>query len=196
MPRISVIIPIYNTEEYIYECLESLRKQTFTDFEAIIVNDGSTDRSLNIIQNFITMDARFQCITIVNSGQLLARKTGIELSKGEYITFLDGDDFVSKEWLDTLLVNIEREKSDISIIGYNLYFDNGNKYIRMSNPKLSFTSAGDEILEEWISAKHFEGFLNDKMFKKNLFSHIIWPKNIRYLEDIALLNQIIVKAKK
>lgn len=195
MPKISVIIPVYNLEKYIYECLESLRNQTFNDFEAIIINDGSTDKSLEIIQRFIDIDSRFRCITIVNSGQLLARKVGLELSEGKYLSFLDGDDFVSKEWLKTLFLNIEKENADISIIGYDLYFEDNNSYIKMSDTHNRFVVKGKEVLSEWISARTFEGVLWDKLFRKELFNNLEMTRSTNYMEDILIINQFIENVK-
>ena len=108
MPKISVIIPIYNTEKYLSECLDSVLAQTFQDFEAICVNDGSTDNSVKILSDYAAHDGRIRIINQENKGLSGARNTGLDNATGEYIFFLDSDDTIPKYALETLL-NIAEE---------------------------------------------------------------------------------------
>ena len=100
---ISVIVPVYNVEEYLEECLESIRQQTFTTFEVILVNDGSTDGSQAICEHFCQTDKRFRLINQKNQGQSVARNHGEKESIGEYIIFVDSDDVVSLGLLEQLM---------------------------------------------------------------------------------------------
>lgn len=100
--EISIIIPIYNSEKYIEKCILSVLNQSFTDFELILVNDGSTDNSLNIIKDFESNDPRIKVCDQANSGVSSARNRGLELASGRYVTFMDSDDYVEPDYLETL----------------------------------------------------------------------------------------------
>ena len=100
---ISIIVPVYNVEEYLEECLESIRKQTYQDIEVILVNDGSTDGSQAICERYCQMDKRFRLINQKNQGQSVARNRGVKESLGEYIMFVDSDDVVSLGLLEQLM---------------------------------------------------------------------------------------------
>lgn len=100
---ITIIIPVYNVERYIDCCLSSIKNQTFTNFEVIIIDDGSTDGSSNICMQYASMDARFSYIRIENSGQGKARNIGIEKAKGQWLCFVDSDDFLPKNALESLI---------------------------------------------------------------------------------------------
>ena len=100
---ISVIVPVYNVEEYLEECLESIQYQTYTDIEVILVNDGSTDSSKEICERFCQADSRFRLINQENKGQSAARNRGVKESIGEYLMFVDSDDVINKNVLEVLL---------------------------------------------------------------------------------------------
>ena len=102
MPKISVIIPVYNVEKYITQCLESLVNQTMNDLEFVCVNDGSTDNSLNILKNYAEKDSRFVIINQTNQGAGVARNTAIKAAKGEYLVCLDPDDWFELNAMEVL----------------------------------------------------------------------------------------------
>lgn len=93
-PKISVIVPVYNGDQYLRQCLESLLKQTFTDFEIMVVNDGSADFSYQICQEFAHQDSRVRVFNQTNQGQAVARNLALAHARGEYITFVDADDYI------------------------------------------------------------------------------------------------------
>ena len=93
-PRISIIVPVYNVENYLVKCIESILNQSFKNFELILVNDGSNDNSLNICKKYIEIDNRIKLISQINKGLSAARNTGLRYAKGNYICFIDSDDFV------------------------------------------------------------------------------------------------------
>lgn len=101
-PKISVIIPVYNAETYLHRCINSILSQTFTDFEIVLVDDGSTDNSLQIVQNFTLLDERIHVFHQENLGVTRARKTGVEIAKGEFVCFVDADDVLLSEALQLL----------------------------------------------------------------------------------------------
>ena len=123
MPKVSVIIPVYNTSKYLNQCLESIQNQTFTDFEAICINDGSTDSSLEILKEFASKDDRFIIINKKNEGQGIARNLGIQQANGEYIIFIDSDDWLETEGLEKAYKKIKEDSADILIFDFYFFSD-------------------------------------------------------------------------
>ena len=119
MPEISVIVPVYNTALYLAECLDSLIKQTFADIEIVCINDGSTDKSAEILTAYAERDKRIVVYTQENAGLSAARNKGTSLAHGKYITFLDSDDFYTKDTLEKLYSLIANEPIDL--VGFNAF---------------------------------------------------------------------------
>ena len=118
--QVSVIIPVFNTEEYLPKCISSIINQTIKNIEIICVNDCSTDNSLKILQNFSKQDIRIRIVDLKeNKGVSNARNTGIDLAQGEYIYFIDSDDWIDTNYLEEMLTKIKEVNSDI-IINANL----------------------------------------------------------------------------
>ena len=120
-PKISVIVPVYNAEHTIIETLDSIRNQTFTDFEVIIINDGSTDNSLTLLKDYISSDQRFQLIIQNNAGVSVARNTGLDNVKGEWVCFIDSDDLISANYLASLANKISSDIEQIQISEINIW---------------------------------------------------------------------------
>ena len=112
MPKLSVIVPVYNTEKYLRECIDSILAQTFTDFELILVDDGSTDGSGAICDEYAAKDPRIQVIHQENGGITVARKSGVRIARGEYVTFVDSDDWIDK---DAYHIMLSEQTEDIVI---------------------------------------------------------------------------------
>lgn len=115
---VSIIVPMYNSEKYIQRCLESIQEQTYEQWECLCIDDGSKDNTKEKVQKFVNSDKRFFYIFQENAGPSVARNRGIEEAKGEYITFVDSDDFVLADYLEQLRVGIENSKSDVCCCGY------------------------------------------------------------------------------
>lgn len=112
MAKISVIVPVYNTQKYLDICLDSIISQTFEDFEVICINDGSTDNSLKLLERYSEFDKRIKVYTTKNQGLSEARNTGLKLSTGDYVTYIDSDDWISPVMLERLYKNITANDSD------------------------------------------------------------------------------------
>ena len=125
MPAISVVIPVYNTESYIADCLASIHGQTFQDFEAIIVDDGSTDGSASIAKEFAKEDPRFRIVSQENKGLSEARNAGIEVAEGDWITFVDSDDMLAPNFLQALFNAAMQTGADIACSAKH-FFGEGN----------------------------------------------------------------------
>lgn len=122
--KISIVVPIYNTEMYLRECLDSVLKQNFIEYEIICINDGSTDGSLGILSEYQTRDARIKVITTENRGLSAARNTGVENAQGEYICYLDSDDMLAEDALSRIWKEIEKNKVDMLVYNAKLQYEN------------------------------------------------------------------------
>ena len=121
-PAISIIVPVYNAEKYLRRCIDSILSQSLTDFELILIDDGSTDRSPLICDEYATRDKRIRLIHKKNDGVSAARNDGIDIAQGEFITFVDSDDWVDEVYLYTLL---QYKQYDIVFFSHRLIFDDG-----------------------------------------------------------------------
>jgi glycosyltransferase involved in cell wall biosynthesis len=119
MPKLSIIVPIYNKEKYLVECIESVLTQTYSDFELILVNDGSTDSSGEICDRYAVRDSRVKVCHKTNGGVSSARNAGVDVSSGEYLGFVDADDMLVSRMYEVLVANLEQYDADISICGVN-----------------------------------------------------------------------------
>ena len=116
-PLVSVIIPVYNAEKYIAKCINSLIEQTLQNFEVIVVNDGSTDNTPDILKELAKEDSRIIVINQSNQKQGAARNRGLEIAKGKYITFVDADDWLDLDYLERMYQAIIEDKADIAVSG-------------------------------------------------------------------------------
>lgn len=121
-PQLSIIVPVYNCEKYIGRCLQSLMVQTYQNFEVILVNNGSTDRSLAILESYAKKDSRFHILSQENRGISGSRNTGLDASKGKYLCFVDADDFVEPVFCEVLLHAVQTNDCDLAICDYAMTF--------------------------------------------------------------------------
>lgn len=175
--KVSVIVPVYNLENYILQCLDSIKCQTYTDYEVIIINDGSTDKSEQIISAFIDENnlKNYILINKENGGLSSARNLGIDRADGEWITFIDGDDLVSPDFLYSMCCMMEKTKADLCYCGYRAFYGESG------------------ITELWSEFSDYSGTLPDNIDKLCSFGYVwahlysmdvIRKHNIRFDEDI------------
>lgn len=126
MPAVSVVIPVYNNEAYIEKCLRSVMKQTFRDLEIIVVNDGSTDGSAEILWRLCEEDPRIFLINQDNAGVSVARNRGVVSASGEYLTFIDGDDYVAPDYIERLYESAQKQKAGMILCGLTYVDEKGN----------------------------------------------------------------------
>lgn len=165
LPLISLIIPIYNVEKYLEACLLSLQKQTYTNIEVIMINDGSPDNSINIAEHFKQNDQRFILYTKPNGGLSAARNTGIELAKGQYIWFIDSDDVISERAVELMINSLQSNGADF-VVGC---------YRRLN-------AIGPKKAGYWINNAHSKSQynLNIKDFPNILVNATAWSKVVNY----------------
>lgn len=151
MCKVSVIIPVYNVEKYIRNMLQSVRSQSFKDFEAVIVNDGSTDNSRQIIEEFCQSDSRFRCFDQPNEGVASARNKGIKLAEGEYVVFYDPDDYIPPGALESMYKTASRNHADM-VIGVMVEKSLGETLIYMHSQKLAKQKKIDPLDQHFFGA--------------------------------------------
>ena len=195
---ISIIVPIYNAENYLKSCLDSVLSQTFKDFEVLLVNDGSTDSSATLCQAYAERDSRFRYFEKENGGLSDARNYGLDRAQGAYITFLDADDFLFENYLEKLYQASRLSDSDILIGGY-CRFDGSDFYFYNDHFKSdslnSFTSAqAIQVLDSMLDVP-FLTFSTawGKLFKRDLFNELRFPYG-KYAEDQFLIWKLYMKA--
>ncbi len=180
---ISVIIPAYNAEEYIERCILSVRNQTYKNTEIIVVNDGSTDSTPELVKNICRLDHRVKIINIENGGVSHARNIGIDNATGDYITFVDADDTIEPKMYETLLNIILEYSVKIAHCSYNNYLD--DKFFNsVGNTKKVFIQDKNEALSCLIEGRLFIGGLCNKLYSISLFNNVRLDKSIKINEDI------------
>lgn len=197
--KVSIIVPVYNSYKYLNKCLDSIINQTFKDIEIIIVNDGSTDKSINIINDYAKKDKRIVVIDKENEGVSIARNTGIKKSKGEYITFVDSDDYLELEAIEKLYNTIISKKVDIVRSNYQVHYKNsnhidiGNLY-NLGNKIYDNKEIRKEIIPMILSSK-IPCFICLLMIKRELLLKTkLFPIDIHMMEDVILYLDLMTKA--
>ncbi len=193
MPKISVIVPVYNASKYLSRCIESVLCQSFCDFELILINDGSTDQSEKICMEYSQKDLRIKYIKQRNQGVSHARNTGIRISKSTYITFLDSDDYLLPEALSVFYSYAIKYNADICIA--TAVFASSNK---VANDSFNI------IEHDGRSAVEHYGQLNNyqfrapwaKLFKRGLFANMMFPESLSNGEDFYLIHKLMYIANR
>ena len=197
--QVSIIVPVYNVEPYLRQCLDSVLGQTFKNFEVLLVNDGSSDSSGDICREYVEKDSRFHYFEKENGGLSDARNYGIERAQGEYLTFIDSDDFVNEKHLENLFLASRLTNADITIGGFSR-FENGTFWLYpdyfSSDSLVSFTSA--QAIQH-LDSMFDVPFLNfstawGKLFKRELFSELRFPYG-KYAEDQFIIWKLYLKAR-
>ena len=186
---ISVVVPVYNVAQYLPRCIDSLLKQTYSNIEIIIVNDGSTDTSLDICKKYASLDKRIKIITQGNQGLSVARNTGIKNAQGNYLMLVDSDDYVSPSFCADAVGNQRRYHSDVVIFGY-ARVTGGQEYQRLIADK----QAGELSKEEAMDYSVENSYAWNKLYRKSLFDDIEYPKG-RYYEDGFTTYKLFAQAK-
>lgn len=205
MEKVSIIVPIYNPGKKLNKCIKSILNQTYKDFELILVNDGSTDDSLNICKKYAYKDSRIIIINQNNQGAVKARKAGINNALGKYITFVDADDWLPEDALQILINDIEKNNADI-VVGNSTKVLYKGMLIKRKNNSYFFEKdqlyvgkdIKDILVEAYLYGHPFPASLYAKLYKRDLFENTgNLNKKIHFLgEDLFLNIEIFLKASK
>lgn len=192
---ISIVIPIFNAQKYLKECIDSVLSQTYKNIEIILVNDGSTDCSGKICDSYAEKDTRIKVIHNENQGVSVSRNIGIKEAKGLYITFIDADDFVSEQYIEILYKLIKNDNAEISMIGNDEQYE--GKIIK-TNRKIRKILNSEEIIKMMLEEKYLSAVCWGKMYKKVLFEDqsLKFDKDMKIGEDLKLIIPIVEKCKK
>lgn len=187
-PQISVIVPIYKAEKYLRKCIDSILAQTFTDFELLLIDDGSPDNSGRICDEYAEKDSRIRVFHKENGGVSSARNVGLDNARGEWIAFVDADDWVSENYLEQDFAT----KANLIQLGYNIVSENG-KLTR------SYRFKEKELTEKKLIYRYFvqkrNNALWDKFFSRDLISEQRFDENVAVGEDFLFMLSLICKVQ-
>lgn len=188
---VSLIVPIYNAENTLLRCITSIQKQTYPDFEVILVDDGSVDNSLELCKRLTKDDSRFLIVHQCNSGASLARNTGIEQAKGEYICFMDSDDEIEKEYISDLVKDV----GDADLVMHGMMRCENNAAINMVMPVDGLFHLAKDYISffEQVNVDEFGGPVS-KLFKKSIIerNHLRFNCQLRLAEDLDFLMRYLL----
>ena len=200
-PVVSIIVPVYNVEKYIYDCVNSLIAQKFDDIEIILVDDGSTDTSGDICDKYAQKDSRIKVIHQTNEHQGKARNAGIRIARGKWITFVDSDDWVSPEFVKKMYEKAISSEADIVMCDYCRAKSKGTRIKCKSHiDKIFFNTDGIDLRTSTIQPTRKSGFCMvvcwNKLFRADLAKrYLYFPENIAF-EDSAPVLRCLVMAEK
>lgn len=197
MKKISVIVPVYNTEKYLRKCIESIQQQTYQNIEILLIDDGSTDKSAEICDEYALKDSRIVVIHKKNGGHSSARNYGLDIAKGEYVFFVDCDDYIHESTLEILISKREISQADLVVCDYVWVDEDGipEQQIPISEQKDDIMS-GTEFL---CKSSKDNGWRNivvwNKLYKKEIFSDLRFELGKLY-EDVFLFHEVCARSKK
>ena len=190
---ISIIIPIYDVEPYLKRCLDSVVNQTYQNIEIILINDGSPDNCPRICDEYKLKDSRIKVIHQENGGLSAARNAGLELMTGKYVTFIDSDDYVEKDYVEFLYNLVLNNDAEIGICAYTAIYDSGRKITQAKD--LNIVLSPKYTLEKMLYHEDFNVAACAKIYKAELFDNIRFSKN-RIFEDVLTTYLVVDKAFK
>ena len=198
---ISVIVPIYNTEKYLVECVESLRKQTYSNIEIILVDDGSTDASIEICDEFAEKDSRVRVFHKKNEGVAVARNFGIQQSNGQYVVIVDSDDIAVDRMIEVLYTQIKENDADIAVGNYYIYDESdGNFYYYITDDDYCVeVLSSQELIDRQAGAWKWNStafmLTTFKLYNKVLFDDVSFTHGRRF-DDEASTHRLFLRSKK
>nr|WP_296455526.1 glycosyltransferase family 2 protein [uncultured Acetatifactor sp.] len=188
---ISVIIPIYNMSVWLDRCIQSIIHQTYKNLEILLINDGSTDNSKDICERYQKLDSRVILYNKENGGLSDARNFGIEQSKGEYLAFVDSDDWVEEDFFQKLIDHLEGEGADIACVGFDYIYDNKREV--PAQPMKTIKMNQKQCMRQLCRNKWFTSYVWNKLYRRRVFGKIRFPFGENY-EDIAIMHELIMRA--
>ena len=187
---VSIIVPVYNVEQYLKRCIQSILRQTYVHIEIILVDDGSTDHSGKICDAYSKRDHRIRVFHKHNGGQASARNLGIRNSKGDYLAFVDSDDFVHPEYIQYMYNNLKKYKADLSYCGIRKVISQ-----KISKERKEEIIVFDNLngLKDLFYQRHLTNGPGDKLYKRKLFDDLYFPEG-HIFEDFAIAYKIVSRA--
>lgn len=183
--KISIILPVFNKSKYITHILSDIKKQSYNNYECIIINDGSTDDSGNICEKYVENDSRFVIVHKKNGGVSYARNIGLKMVTGEFITFIDADDRIGPDYLKYMYIDATKSNADMVIVCYEKWWETNSKRIRIELPYVGLQRMNNLILDfAYIQKKTgVYGFCWGKLLKANILNGIRFDEKYILAED-------------
>ena len=192
--KVSIIVPVYKVEKFLERCVESIIKQTYQNIEIILIDDESPDECPKMCDQYEIKDNRIKVIHKKNGGLSDARNAGLDIASGEYIAFVDSDDWIESDFIETLYMNAEREKADISVVGYQLIWEDG-RIRRFGRDEEYYVFDRENAIRELLKQQKFQCMVCQKMYRKQIFETIRFPVGKIY-EDVAIGLSTFLKAER
>ena len=192
--KISVIVPCYNIKSYLPRCIESILAQTYKNLEIILISDGSTDGTDEVIREYVKKDSRIIPVFKQNSGVSDTRNRGLDIATGDYIGFVDGDDYIEPEMYETLLKNAIENNADISHCGYQMVFPSRVDYYYNTGKKV--IQDNKKGIRDIIVGDYVEPGIWNKLYRLDILKELRMPPNIKINEDVIFNFYAFVNSKK
>lgn len=187
---ISVIVPVYNVEPYVSRCLESIKNQSFTDLEIILVDDGSTDNSGKICDEYAAEDKRIKVFHTLNRGLSAARNYGIKYASGDYLSFIDSDDWIDNDFYEVMMNLLIDANADICVCGFECFSENSTRLWQPESKVYDSDSALIELLSERINNNAWNKLYRRCLIQELSENNKLFPEGKNY-EDISVMHRII-----
>jgi len=191
-PKISVIVPVYKVEPYLRQCLDSIVGQTYKNLQIILVDDGSPDKCGAICDEYAAKDKRITVVHRENKGVSVARNAGLALADGEYIGWVDSDDWIEPDMYAYLLDNLQRYGADIAVCGRLECYKDRTNFKGWQNIEILNK---EQAMEKLLQSDTMNNLLWDKLWRKELFAGVTFPEG-RTFEDIAVMHRLFAKANR
>ena len=198
MKKVTIIIPAFNAEEHIAECLNSIITQDYSNLEVIVVNDGSTDGTLKTVLSYVHKDSRIKVISIPNGGAGSAKNHGIDIATGDFLTFVDSDDWLESNYISALVKQKEHYHSNIAATSYKVFQQDDGGYYVLTDPKPGdHHYDGVEKPAKWLEKFlpciwPFDGYTHAKLYDRALFRNVRYPNSWTISEDEFVLWKLVM----
>ena len=194
MPKVSIIIPVYNAEKYLADCLDSLKKQSYRDFEVIAVDDGSSDKTGDILAGYAQADSRFIVLHQANGGAGCARNKGLQQAAGEYICFMDADDLVHPRYLEICLRLAEQYQAKLVTCSYYSFKDSVPQWPLLDVPALDLAKSENPVLLGCHASPYAIHYtVWGKLYHKSLLEGCSFPEDQVFYEDLPFIYSVLAK---
>ena len=189
---LSIITPVYQVEQYLPQCLDSILAQTYPHWELILVDDGSKDRSGEICEEYAKKDGRIRVIHTENRGAGAARNTGFAHATGEYVVFVDSDDYISENMIERLYMTIQKSKYDLVVCNFLRAYPDGKNDFTTQFPDMEIS--GREVLAHWKTQKNYGLWTVpwSKIIRKSILDQVKFPEG-KYFEDEFFSDQLFLR---
>lgn len=193
MSKVSILVPVYNVEICLEKCLDSLINQTYKDIEIIVINDGSTDLSTKILEKYTKLDSRIIVYHFKNSGIAITRNRALKFATGDYLMFVDSDDYIDLDMTEVMVKTMEKDNSDICICGFTMDYKYGKLYRKVCKDGVLTPI---QALHSLVDNKGVTNYPWAKLFKKECFKDVEFPDGETTFEDAYTILRAIAQSKK